>query len=56
MDPQDMTCQQLWDYIQDPNTGPLDKASAIAIWNSRCAETFGPWPSSGGTQPPPRPK
>ncbi len=56
MDFDSMSCAEIWDFIQDPANSPIDKASAIGVWNSRCAEEHGgPWPTSGGTQPPPRP-
>lgn len=49
MDFSEFTCQQLWDFIEDPANSPIDRASALAVWNGRCAAEYpGYTPQSGG--------
>lgn len=57
MDFTDWTCQQLWDFIEDPSNSTLDRTSARSAWDDSCAAEYpGATPQSGGgnhTWPPP---
>lgn len=53
---ENMSCAEIWDFLNDPGNDPLARASALSAWEIQCAETYGPWPQSGGTIPPRPPK
>lgn len=50
MDFTDWTCEQLYNFIEDPNNDALDRTAALALWQSSpCATEYpGVHPQSGG--------